>query len=251
MAGVPTMSNKDLQQVKEELPTIEWIIHPTVAPWRSSGAEAMVKQVKSSLRCLPTSHLTTIEFRTVLAEITATINNRPLGVCPVSEQPLTPNQLLLGRNYSKMAPEVTHSIDTTTTGLAPYLIAVYNAWWDRWRTHVLPYMFTLGQTKWKKRQPNLKLDQICLLMSSYGKGSYRTYKYCKIIKTHPHADDGLVRRVTVQYYNHPSLKPKMSTVDVRRLVPLPLTSVPSKPEAAKQSKPAVASSSKAVLQLLH
>jgi hypothetical protein len=240
MSSVPTISNEDLQQVLEEWPTINWQIHPTAAPWRSGGAEAMVKQVKSSLRCLQTSHLSTMEFRTVLAEITTTINNRPLGVCPVSKQPLTPNQLLLGRNYSKVAPEVTAPINTTTTGLAPYLIAVYNAWWDRWRTHVLPYMFTLGQTKWKSRHPNLKEDQVCLLLSSYGKGSYRTYKYCKILKTHPNLDDGLVRRVTIQYFNHPSPKPKTAVVDVRRLVLLPHSSVQSGKEHSSTKSLAVA-----------
>ena len=195
-------------------------------------------------------HLTMMEFWTVLAEITATINNRPLGVCPFSAQPLTPNQLLLGRNYSRLAPELNCPTDTSTTGLAPYIIVVYQAWWDRWKTHVLPYMFSFGNTKWKKKQPNLKVGQVCLLLSCYGKGSYRTYKYCKVTKTHPNADDGLVRRVTVKYFNYPSLKEKLITVDVRRLVPLLMASVSPAPGAVEQSNSAASSSSGAVLQLL-
>ena len=225
ISGVSSLSNEDHLELMENWPTINWTVHPTAAPWRNGGPEALVKQVKGSLKNLPTSHLSLTEFRTVVAEITASINNRPLGACPLSNQPLTPNQLLLGRNYSRLAPTLLQPVDTSVTGLAPYLIAVYQAWWDRWKIHVLPYLFTCSNPSLRKEQPNLEVGQICLLLSVFGKGSHRTYKYCKILTTNPGKQDGLVRRVTIQYYNLPSCKGKVAEVDVRRLVPLPMLNV--------------------------
>ena len=74
------------------------VINPTEAPWRNGAVEALVEQIKYSLRFLPVSNLTLLEFKTVLSEVTTAINNRLLGVRADTEQPLTPNQLLLGRN---------------------------------------------------------------------------------------------------------------------------------------------------------
>ena len=65
-----SITKKDLLEVRANWPSIKWIIHPTAAPWRNRAVEAFVKQVKSSLKCLPTSHLSSTEFRTVLGEIT-------------------------------------------------------------------------------------------------------------------------------------------------------------------------------------
>ena len=49
------------------------------------------------------------------------------------------------------------------------------------------------------------------------------YKYCKVVRV-LESDDGLVRRVIVEY-RIPSLKKKQVCVDIRRLVILPNISV--------------------------
>ena len=55
----------------------------------------MIKQVKHSLKCLPTNILPLIDFHCMLQEIMATINHRPLGTIMDSDN-LMPNMLLLG-----------------------------------------------------------------------------------------------------------------------------------------------------------
>ena len=77
---------------------------PYAAPHRISVAESMVKVTKRSLHYLPTSSLSILEFDAVLKNIASTIYNRPLGFNTSEDQVLTPNQLLLGRNYDVTLP---------------------------------------------------------------------------------------------------------------------------------------------------
>ena len=64
----------------------------------------MVKATKRSLRYLSTSSLTLLEFDAALKNIASTINNWPLGFNINEDEVLTPNQLLLGRNFDPIHP---------------------------------------------------------------------------------------------------------------------------------------------------
>ena len=97
-------SRKDLEQIQATWPQIKWTIIPPDAPHRLGGAEAMVKATKRSLRCLPTSSLTLLEFNAAIKDITSNINNCPLGFDMSEDEVLTPNQLLLGHNYDPVYP---------------------------------------------------------------------------------------------------------------------------------------------------
>ena len=85
---------------------------------------------------------------------------------------------------------------------------------------VLPKHFT-PELKWSKRQPNVQVVYIALLLSHKGSaGKNLTFnKYCKVIQVVMSNDD-VVRKVIVEYLI-PSLKMKQVCVDVRRLVILP------------------------------
>jgi hypothetical protein len=120
------LSKEDLATVQATFPAIKWNILPPGSPWRNGGPEAMVKQVKYSIRLLPTNQLGMLEFCCVLMEITATINNRPLGVCTATDQPLTPNQLLLGRNFDSVPPLYNHE-ELSLSGLRSYVVEVFRS----------------------------------------------------------------------------------------------------------------------------
>ncbi len=62
------------QDLEDYWPSINWVVHPTEAPWRNRAIEAIVKQSKSSLNMLPNFKLTLID------EISTSINNKQLGV---------------------------------------------------------------------------------------------------------------------------------------------------------------------------
>ena len=82
--GAKNKLEKEIGQIAKDLvnywPSINWVVHPTEAPWRNGAVEAMVKQLKSSFKMLPNFKLTLLEFRTIISEITTSINNRPLGI---------------------------------------------------------------------------------------------------------------------------------------------------------------------------
>ena len=61
--------------------SIEWKFSTPCAPHHNGAIESMVKSVKSSLnKTVKTFLLTEEEYRTLFAEITASINSRPLWV---------------------------------------------------------------------------------------------------------------------------------------------------------------------------
>ena len=177
----------------------------------------MVKQFKLSLRCLLTNQLSVTDFRCVIMEIAATINDRPLGRFRTDESILTPNQLLLGRNHTSMPPLLTAHEDSLI-GLQQYVKEVYKSWWERWEVNVLPNLFE--NKKWIHSKANLNIGDICLIHLTKGKHAPQGYKYAKVIELCP-STDGLVRKVKVTYYNVPSLKAKVMEIDVRRLTVLP------------------------------
>merc|ERR1712101_53077 len=127
--GAKNRLDKEIGQIAHDLvnywPSINWVIHPKEAPWRNGAVEAIVKQLKSSFIMLPNFRLTLLEFRTIINEITTSINNRPLGVLESNMQPLTPNQLLLGRNFNPVAPGTNVNSDTSLFGLKSYIQDIY------------------------------------------------------------------------------------------------------------------------------
>merc|ERR1712240_610928 len=219
--GAKNMLDKELGQVTQELvnywPSINWIIHPTEAPWRLGAVEAIVKQLKSSFKMLPNFKLTLLEFRTIINEITTSINNRPLGVLESNMQPLTPNQLLLGRNFNPIAPGTNVNADTSLLGLKNYMQDIYKSWWSRWEVEVLPRLFIPG-SKWNKAESNVKVGDIGILLSHKGSAGkiLTVYKYIKVLEV-IRSEDGLVTKAKIEY-RIPSLKKKEIIVNIRRLV---------------------------------
>ena len=125
----------------------DWHFVPVGAAHRNGLAEATVKVLKQSLKhaLAPGVVLSYAELNTLLAEVSFTINCRPLGLSSTSGEsdqedfllPLTPNQLLLGRtdNYG---PVLDYSGDDRFTTRLAYLTLVYDCWWERWIKQVLP-----------------------------------------------------------------------------------------------------------------
>merc|ERR1712002_103548 len=105
----------------------------------------------------------------------------------------------MGRNFSPTAPLTPTAGDTSTLGLSLHQKDLYKTWWSRWRSEVLPKIFTPG-SKWSNQHPNVQIGSICLLISHKGSAGKMVtfYKYCKFINTVP-SDDGFVRKVIVEY----------------------------------------------------
>ena len=159
-------SSQFYNEVSEALPKLEstWTFIPPHAPHFGGLWEAGVKSVKYHLRrVIGDQKLTFEEFYTVLKQIEACLNSRPLY--PVSEDPndplpLTPGHFLITEPLTAVAePPVP---DNKSLSKRYHLLqSLRDSFWQRWR---LEYIHHLQQLrKWKKLQPDLKLKSIVLI----------------------------------------------------------------------------------------
>ena len=138
----------------------------------------MVKATKRSLKYLPTSSLTLLEFDAVIKSIASTVNNRPLGFNVNKDQVLTPNQLILSRNYDPIYPP-NPVIDAHISVLLLHVKSIVSLWFSRWNNMVIPQLFKIP--KWEKGHPGLKEGDLCLLHTRKGKWGIPSYKYCRVL----------------------------------------------------------------------
>ena len=193
-------TNWNWRRICEVNKTTRWEFVPIGSQWRNGLCEAMVKITKKCLdRAVPAdAKLTYSEFVTLLAQITYTINARPIGVAGGQDlnneiQPITPNQLLIGRSdMDTKPPEYDEEPDLPKR--AAYVRNLVNTWWSMWIRQVWPHLIPCR--KWRSTKKNLQAGDVCLL---YFPGSLVSkYKLVRVEKVHPDKN-GLVRTVTIKY----------------------------------------------------
>ncbi|XP_057335428.1 uncharacterized protein LOC130674175 [Microplitis mediator] len=121
--------------------SIAWHFNPPAAPHMGGKWEAAVKSLKHHLtRSVGESSFTFEEFTTLLTQIEAILNSRPLE--PLTEDPddidaLTPRHFLIGRALSMM-PEPA-LIDTISSRLSrwQFLQQRVQQFWNHWSTSYL------------------------------------------------------------------------------------------------------------------
>lgn len=127
--------------------------------------EAAVKLTKYHLRrVLRGAILTYEELNTVLIQIEAILNSRPLS--PLSNNPndvtaLTPGHFLIGEPLTAL-PEV--DIKDSNLNLLQRWRRIQwlqQQFWDRWRKDYLNQLQT--RLKWKGTSPNIKVDQVVIV----------------------------------------------------------------------------------------
>ena len=191
-----SFSRKDLEEIQATWPQISWSVIPPDAPHHLGGAESMVKATKRSLRYLPTSSLTLLEFDAAIKNIASTINNRPLGFNVNEDDVLTPNQLLLGRNFNPIHPPEP-VLESNIAVLLPHVRAIVSSWFVRWNNIVIPQLFKIS--KWETGHPDLKEGDLCLLHQKKGKCGSKSYNYCRFHKLIPSERDSKVHTVEIKY----------------------------------------------------
>ncbi len=196
-------SNPGFKRVEEYLDTqsCTWVFNPPHASHMGGAWERMIGIARRILDCMlleqKRSHLSHEVLTTLMAEITAIMNARPL--IPVSSDPeslliLTPAMLLTLKTGSAPPPpsgsfEEAHLIREAwkqVQGLA-------DMFWNRWKHE---YLTTLQiRHKWQGRRPNLQEGDIVLLKDNQAKRNQ--WSTGLITKTFP-GEDGLVRKVQVE-----------------------------------------------------
>lgn len=176
----------------------EWRFMTPAAPHQGGIYEAAVKSMKHHLiRVIGTRILPFEQLRTLLAQIEAILNSRPLHPLnddPTDLQALTPGHLLYGEPLVLPLPFVIPEA-SKAKGIQLWKDRqnMVKTFWDRWHNE---YLTTLQERKkWRRESERIQLGQLVLIKSENFPPAQ--WAMGRIIELHP-SKDNLVRSVTIQ-----------------------------------------------------
>jgi hypothetical protein len=144
---------------------IEWRFNSPGAPNQGGLWEAGVKGVKYHLRrVIGDTILTQEEFRTVLAQIEAALNSRPIGAMtsdPVDMEVLTPGHFLIGEPLTAIPEPALDHIPINRLSRWQRTQQMFQHFWNRWSKEYLHQLQERG--KWRKKTPNFQVGDLVLI----------------------------------------------------------------------------------------
>lgn len=178
--------------------SITWKFIPPRSPHFGGLWEAAVKSAKHHLkRILGNASLTFEHLYTVITQVEAVLNSRPLG--PLSNDPndllpLTPGHFLIGEPLTALPQKDVQEIPTNRLSNYHRLQQLVQHFWKRWSGE---YLSSLQQrTKWKLNQENgLKVNSIVLLKNE--NCPPLDWKLGRITEVFP-GEDNIIRVVNVK-----------------------------------------------------
>lgn len=177
-----------------------WVFNPPHAPYMGGSWERMIGIVKRILDSMLTTNsvqlLTHEVLVTLLAEVTAIVNSRPL--IPVSSDPdcpfiLTPATLLTQKTGSPPIPPGSFGESDLYGRQWRWVQHLSNVFWHRWRTQYLPTL--QDRRKWQTNRPNLQVGDLVLLKDNQAKRCQ--WPMGVVVNTFP-SRDGKVRKVEIK-----------------------------------------------------
>ena len=176
---------------------VQWRFIPARTPNFGGLWESNVKSFKSSLiKCVGNEKLSFEEFQTLIIQVEATLNSRPLCITSSSNDDvdvLTPGHFLVGGNL-KALPHPTFQESGRDLGSRwRHLQHIFDHYWSRWSNE---YLVSLNQRKKSlKIEQNVKVGDIGLLVNE----SLPPYVWplCRVVDTIK-GPDGLVRVLSVK-----------------------------------------------------
>ena len=210
-------SERHNQQIFESMAEqeIEWHFNPASGPHFAGLAEAGIKSVKQLLsRAIGDQVLTYEELNTVLIQIEATLNSRP--ITPMSTDP-NDMQALTPAHFLHQGPATTFPEAEPDNGQINYrdrwklLQQITRSFWKRWSNE---YFCTLQtRTKWTNQCPNLSEDTLVIIREN--NIPPLQWHLGRITRTYP-GNDGVVRVAEVRTSKGVITRP------VVKLCPLPI-----------------------------
>lgn len=146
------------------------------------------------------AHLSYEDFATVLVQVEAILNSRP--ICPLSSSPdqlnpLTPAHFLVGRSLVSL-PEKSY-IESPDNRLTRFqrLQSIVQHFWKRWHQEYLQEL--QSRSKWKRDEPiSIKVGSLVLVSEPNSPPLQWPMGYVQ--ELHP-GKDGIVRVVSVRFKN--------------------------------------------------
>ncbi|XP_026467480.1 uncharacterized protein LOC113371047 [Ctenocephalides felis] len=180
---------------------VSWKHIPPNSPHFGGIWEAGIKSCKAHLkRVLGNAILTFEDFYTVLTQIEAILNSRPISPLssdPNDYDPLTPSHFLIGKSLTSTPdPSVLETLDNR---LSRYqrLQKLVQHFWKRWHKEYVSEL--QARTKWQV-QPSQPAEVGDMVVVREDNLPPLHWRLGRILDTHP-GDDGLVRVVTIKTQN--------------------------------------------------
>ncbi|XP_065911194.1 uncharacterized protein [Dysidea avara] len=222
-------------EVKRELGKrgVSWKFIPKKAPWWGGFWERMVGLTKSALKkVLGRRHISLTTLETVIVEIEAALNDRPLTFVSSEQgdiEPLTPAHLLHGRRITCLPHEVVEEDEFTdptygeVCGNAKLLATILQNFQKRWRHEYLTSLREVHRATGSNSQ-TVRTGDVVLIHDDTPRATWKM----GIVEDLMTGGDGIVRAVTLRTASGLTNRP------VTKLYPLELT-VTTQPEF-EQSK---------------
>ena len=183
---------------------ITWIRYLERSPWWGGFIERCVQTIKRVLhRVLGSAVLTFEEYTTVLYEISALVNSRPITSVLDSSgeaEPLSPAMLMHGRSLVQVPPIYELKVDgkepQLCTGRLRYLEKLKTYWWNRWRKE---YLSDVREVQSRRKVGNRTREPVVgeMVFVQNEKLARGTWKMGLVVGTKP-GRDGCVRSVRVK-----------------------------------------------------
>lgn len=188
-----------------------WHFNPPGAPHFSGLCEAAVKSSKAHLkRIIGTSTLTFEEMATLLAQVEACLNSRPIS--PMTDdaedlQPLTPGHFLVGHPLCTVPEPSLVDINPGRLSRWQTIQQMYQTFWKRWSAE---YLHILQQRhKWNTAGQNVQKDDLVLIRDERAAPCH--WPLGRVLDVHP-GDDEQTRVLTLRCQNGTMKRPIVKVV---------------------------------------
>ncbi|XP_076299894.1 uncharacterized protein LOC143218549 [Lasioglossum baleicum] len=209
-----SQENRSLRSLMLDL-RIQWHFNPPAAPHFGGLWEAAVKSTKHHLRrTIGEARLTYEEMTTLLTQVEACLNSRPLTALsddPTDLTALMPGHFLTGSALNSI-PEPS-LLDTETNRLTRWklLSKMRDQFWTRWQREYLQGLTT--RSRWRRPMEDMEPGRLCIIVGETT--SPAQWPLARIKETHPGAD-GKVRVAKLTTATTELLRP------VAKLIVLPI-----------------------------
>ena len=227
---------------------IEWTFILEKAPWWGGFYERIIQSVKRCMRkVIGRARLTYDELLTVLVEVEATLNSRPISYLSAEDfdEPLTPSHLLTGRRLLTLQAPATceedpefgsGDIKADLTRRMRHLNRVMECFWRRWRSEYLAGLreYHAYGARVKPARSKVAAGDVVLI---YDADQPRTMWRMGTVESLLQSSDGNVRGASLRVSS--GSKSTLSRQPIQQLYPLE-TSVPVSSDPVPQPETAVA-----------
>ena len=186
---------------------IDWRFIPKRAPWYGGFWERLIGLTKRAFRkTLGRASVTLIELQTLVVEIEATLNDRPITYVSSEigdEEPLTPSHLLHGRritslpfDYGITSEDLTDTDYGSSSDVGRQVkmqALILQRFWNRWRHEYLTSLREFHNTSGTNKQ-SIKKGEVVLVHDDTHRSTWKL----AVIESLIEGGDGLVRAANIR-----------------------------------------------------